>query len=380
MEDKKPMGLYIHIPFCSSKCDYCDFVSYSMDGNAQREYLGALYKEIDRLKVKYVGREFDSIYIGGGTPSVVYEGFIQCMLRKVFSCFHFAKDTEVSIEVNPASFTKEKFIEYLEAGVNRISVGVQCLNSKMLANNGRVQTIENIDNTFKILTDGQYPNVSADVMMGLGGQKASSVMQTIQYLVKNKVKHLSIYSLQLEKHTLLNDKVRQNQIKLMSEKRTLKLYQKVSKYLQKVGFVRYELSNFARPGFECRHNKKYWNETEYLGLGVSAHSFIDGYRYYNTKRLDTYIDNLNNNKSPVYQKEYIPESTRRIERIMLSLRTNKGLNLDEFKHDFGEDLLKSRENQINKLLELKMIEIVDGYLRITEKSFYVSNAIILELI
>lgn len=378
--DTRPMGIYIHIPFCSKKCDYCDFVSYSMDTKAQQLYLDALFTEIDMVKNKFMDKTFDSIFIGGGTPSIVYEGFISSLARKLYSSFHFADKIEFSIEVNPSSFTKEKFFEYVEAGVNRISVGVQCLDQKLLANHGRIQSVDNVKDTFKILRESEFPNVNGDVMIGLPGQSKRSVVQTIKFLLKNKVKHISTYTLQIERHTVLYDKLRRGKIKKMKDKDIIALYDVIYKMLSKAGFKRYEVSNYAKPGFECIHNKKYWDDSAYLGLGVSAHSYIDGYRYYNTKRLDTYIDAMNENKSAVYRKEYVSDAEHREERIMLSLRTIKGLDLEKFKQDFKEDLLRSRAEQIKKLTELKMVEVVDGYLRITEPNFNVSNQIILELI
>ena len=268
----------------------------------------------------------------------------------------------------------------MEAGANRISVGVQCLDKKLLANHGRIQSIENVKNAFKILRNSQFANVNSDVMIGLPGQTKKSVVQTIKFLIKNKVKHISTYSLQVERHTMLYDKIRRGKVRPMNDKRQLDIYNKVYKLLKKNGFSRYELSNFAKPGFQCEHNKKYWNETNYLGLGVSAHSYVDGYRFYNTKRLDTYIDKMAQGKSAVYSREYISIEDRRTERIMLSLRTVQGLNLKEFEKDFKEDLLLTHGNAISKLVDLNMVKLEDGYLKITEDYFYVSNSIIVELL
>ena len=156
MENQKPMGLYVHIPFCNKKCDYCDFVSFSMSRKAQQMYLEGLFTEIDMLKRKFQDKTFNTIFIGGGTPSIVYEGFIASLARKLFSSFHFEEKTEFTIEVNPSSFTREKFFEYVESGVNRISVGVQCLDSKLLRKHGRIQSIDNIKETFKILKESQF--------------------------------------------------------------------------------------------------------------------------------------------------------------------------------------------------------------------------------
>lgn len=379
MTDKKLMGMYIHIPFCNRKCDYCDFVSYSMDEVAQRKYFDALCLEIDRLKDKFLEQTFDSIYIGGGTPSIVYDGFIKDLSRKLHSSFHFARDTEFTIEINPASFNRKKFMEYLQAGVNRISVGVQCLDSKLLAEQGRIQSLENIEETFNILTDCEYENVSSDVLIGLPHQSAESVKETIQFLIENRVKHISVYTLQVEKHTMLHDKIKSKRLKLPTDAKVNAVYDMARDLLMTEGYIRYEVSNFARPGFQSRHNMKYWTEVDYLGLGVSAHSYIDGYRYYNTKRLDTYIANLQEGKSPVYKREYIATEIGRVERLMLSLRTSKGLDLEKFEEDFNENILKTKEIQIRKMIEDGQVEIVDGFLRVTDSHYNVLNSIIVEL-
>ena len=380
IENKEPMGLYIHIPFCNKKCDYCDFVSFSMDRKAQQLYLEALFTEIDMVKRKFQDRVFNSIFIGGGTPSIVYEGFIASLARKVFSSFHFEDKTEFTIEINPSSFTREKFFEYVESGVNRISVGVQCLDSKLLAQHGRIQSVDNITNTFKILKESRFPNVNGDVIIGLPGQTTKSILETIKFLIDHNVKHISAYTLQIEKHTLLYSKLAKGKIKPITDQKIVDIYSKAEKLLEKAGFKRYEVSNYAKPCFECEHNKKYWNTVDYLGLGVSAYSYVDGYRYYNTKRLDTYLDAMREGKSAVYSREYITKKDKKVERIMLSLRTTKGLDLNKFKEEFKEDLLKTKATQIEELLKLGVVEIVDGFLRIKGKHFNVSNSIIVDLI
>lgn len=380
LENKQYMGMYVHIPFCSQKCDYCDFISYSMNEVAQREYLEAMLMEIERTRVRFADRTFDTLYIGGGTPSIMYPGFIKELSKKLFSSFHFVPETEFTIEVNPSSFNKEKFVEYLESGVNRISVGVQCLDSKLLKEQGRIQSIEDIDKTFEILSSSRFDNVSGDVMIGLPGQDLIAIEETLNYLVNRNVRHISTYSLQVEKHTMLYEKLSAGKLKLPKDEKVCEMYDVVSTMLANDGYIRYEVSNFAKPGYESKHNKKYWQEVDYLGLGVSAHSYVDGYRFYNTKRLDTYIDNLKHGKSPIYAKEYIVKESRRNERIMLSLRTAKGLDLAKFKQDFGEDLLEVKKDKIGYMLDKNLLKINNGFLQITDNNTYVANAIIKELV
>lgn len=380
-EENRPLGLYIHIPFCDRKCDYCDFVSYSMDSKAQQLYLEALFAEIDMVRSEFFDKTFDSIFIGGGTPSIVYEGFIASLARKLYSSFHFLDNTEFTIEVNPSSFTREKFFEYVQAGVNRISVGVQCLDEKLLREHGRIQSMENIEETFKMLNTSQFPNINSDVMIGLPGQTVDSVVDTINYLLKQNVKHISTYTLQVERHTMLYSKLRKGRLSPMKDKTMIEIYNRIDRILTKAGFHRYEISNYAKPGFECKHNLKYWDDSvSYLGLGVAAHSYIDGYRYYNTKRLDTYIDDMKDGKSAVYSREYVSDEERREERIMLSLRTTKGLDLEKFKIDFNEDLLRTHTDVINRFIDKGMVEVKDNFLRIKNAYFAVSNSIIVELI
>jgi len=379
MRDDK-LGLYIHVPFCDRKCHYCDFVSYSMGEDAQHEFKEALFKEIEMYRTQCEKMVFNSIYIGGGTPSVMYHGFIYELSRKIYSTFHFEGDIEFTIEVNPNSVTAPKLMEYLQAGVNRVSVGVQCLDSKILRNVGRFQTINNIETTFELLKRMNFINTSADVMIGLPGQSLKAVKDTIEYLVDKNVKHISVYTLQLEENTQLYKNVKMGKIKPLGDNACIKMYELVNKMLKKAGFVRYEVSNFAIPTYESRHNFKYWKDVDYLGLGVSAHSFLEGYRFNNTPRLDEYIEMINSSQFPIVNKEYIRDSERRTEFIMLSLRLATGLNLERFRKRFKEDLLKTRANQIQNLIKAGYIYIEEGFLKIAPQHFYISNRIILELL
>jgi len=379
IEDEK-LGLYIHIPFCDRKCDYCDFVSYSMGVDAQHEFKDALFTEIDMYRTYCEKMVFNSIYIGGGTPSVMYEGFMYELSRKIYSTFHFEGEIEFTVEVNPNSVTANKMMEYLRSGVNRISVGVQCIDSKILRNVGRFQTIENIENTFDLLQKMGFANVSADVMIGLPGQSMDAVKDTIDYLVARNIKHISVYTLQVEENTQLYKNIKMGKIKPLGDEACIKMYNLVNKLLKKAGFVRYEVSNFAIPTYESKHNFKYWKDVDYLGLGVSAHSFLEGYRFNNTPRLDEYIDLIANGQLPIINKEFIRDSEKRTEFIMLSLRLATGLNLEKFRKRFKEDLLKTRAEQIRALIQNGYVYIEDGFLKIAPEHFYVSNRIILELL
>ncbi len=376
----KKLGLYIHIPFCKSKCDYCDFVSFCTGESEQERYLNALMREIDLVSHDFKDKVFDSIFIGGGTPSAVFDGFISRLMEKIQSSFNIDKNTEFTIEVNPNSITENKLKEYLFSQVNRISMGVQTLNDDLLSLISRKQTHEDVFRAVNLIKEAKIKNTSADVMLGLPNQSKKSIEETLNYLIKNDFKHISVYTLQVEENTPLCSKIKTGELKPIDDDTTADMYSHACEILKGAGYDRYELSNFARSGYECRHNKKYWCDCDYLGLGLSAHSYINGERIWNTSSFVDYISALNDGKLSRAGSEKITNATRRTERIMLSLRTKDGLNLEKFKHDFNEDLLSTHRAQIDKLIKLNLIEIKGNRILVKEDAFELLNSIILELI
>ena len=428
----KNLGLYIHIPFCKTKCSYCDFVSFCYGEDRQKEYLNALLLEIEFYKDKFKSKVFDSLYIGGGTPSAVFNGFIEKLSEKVFDSFNFTSDTEFTIEVNPNSFNEEKLTEYLRARVNRISIGVQCLNDKVTSNIGRVQTRSAVENAFNILNKYKFENISADIMLAMPNESDQDIIDTINFFTKNNVKHVSAYSLQVEENTPLFDRVQAGE-SMPNDDESGHQYDLTVELLKKAGYTRYEVSNFAILGYESRHNQKYWHNTEYLGLGVSAHSYYNNMRIFNTPNFNEYIKKcknlpnlvkkqckntlktLNNceivkrdveknkittkdiktvkpnsnfikrvkefNKIlPIGGYEFLDENTRKTERIMLALRTSDGLDINAFNKEFCSNFLLEHKLTIKNLKKINAITIKDNRLIITDEFFYLSNAIIEEFI
>ncbi len=427
----KNLGLYVHIPFCKTKCSYCDFVSFCYGEDKQKEYLDALLLEIEFYKNKFKDKVFDSLYIGGGTPSAVFNGFIEKLSKKVFDSFNFTSDTEFTIEVNPNSFNEEKLTEYLRARVNRISIGVQCLNDKITNFIGRVQTRSAVENAFNILNKHNFVNISADIMLAMPNESDQDIIDTINFFKQNNVKHVSAYSLQVEENTPLFDRVQAGE-SVPNDDESRRQYDLAVELLKKAGYNRYEVSNFALPSYESRHNQKYWNNTEYLGLGVSAHSFYNNMRIFNTSNLNEYIKKcknlpnlikkpckntlktLNNceikksdaeNKTttkhiktdkpnsnfikrvkefskilPIGGYEFLDENTQKTERIMLSLRTSKGLDIDAFNKEFSSNFLSEHKKTIENLKKINAVILEDNHLIITDEFFYLSNAIIEEFI
>ncbi len=373
----KNFGLYIHIPFCSKKCDYCNFVSFSLNESVQKQYLQALLSEIDLVKDKYKDKTISTIFIGGGTPSIVYGGFVRELCQKLFSSFKFAKDCEFTIEANPRSLTEEKLKEYLSCGVNRISLGVQSLDEVVLNTIHREQTPQDVYAAFKLLKKYAVKNINADVIVGLPNQTYSSVLKTINYL-KPRVQHISVYGLQIEEGTPLYNNIKSGKVAALPDDEVAEIFHKTAKNLARSGFKQYEISNFAKSGFECKHNYSYWNGTNYIGLGVAASSFINDVRFSNTSNFGEYINLLSKRQLPISERENLTINQKREERIMLALRTSKGLNLRAFQKEFGENLLVSKKHAIENLIKLNKIKIEKGFLKVVD--FYVSNAVILELI
>ena len=384
----KNLGLYIHIPFCESKCSYCDFISFCGQEKRMNEYVEAMIGEMRLYKGKFTGKVFDTLYIGGGTPSVLPVGAVNKIISAVKENFNFNKTSEITIEANPRSLSEEKLTEYLRAGVNRISLGVQCLNDEVLKTIGRAQTVADINNAFEILNKHNVKNISADLMLGLPNETKEDINATINFFTKHGVKHISAYGLQLEEGTPLQKQVKSGKLSVPNEDEVTNQYNYACMRMRELGFVRYEISNFAKveEGRQkakfviSKHNSKYWDGSEYLGLGVSASGYFNGVRYTNTTNLDEYINNIKQKKLPIAYKEKLTKIQKREEKIMLSLRTTRGLNLEEFKAEFNEDLLKTKKQEIERLIKANFIEIKNNILTIKEDKFYVANLIILELI
>ncbi len=351
-----------------------------MNESEQRKYLDALKTEVELRAIEFKDKVFDSIFIGGGTPTAVFNGFLSELMNKVYDCFNFSRQTEFTIEVNPSSFNETKLNEFKSIKVNRISMGVQSLDDDLLKFISRKQCRSDVEKAVDILQKSNFDNISADVMLGLPKQTIKSIDETIEFLINNKFKHLSVYTLQIEEKTPLFQKMQSGTLKALDDDIIANMYNHVYKKLKKSGYIRYELSNFALPGYECRHNIKYWDDTQYLGLGLSAHSYIDGVRFWNTSNFSKYIALLNSQKLAIENSEILDMPTKRTEKIMLSLRREDGLNLKNFEKEFNENLLMSHADAIKNLEEMGLIEIKNDYLKIKEDKFELLNSIILELL
>lgn len=368
----KNLGLYIHIPFCKQKCIYCAFTSFCDQNDKINKYFEKLKEELLFHKKEIEKKVISSVYVGGGTPSYVSAELICDLICFIKKHFKFKKDVEITLEANPDSVTLKKAKIWKNCGINRVSVGLQSINDKTLKMLNRPHNLKSHEKAIKILKDVGFTNINSDILIGLVGQTQEELKQTIKYLKNLNLTHISAYGLMVEENTKLFDMINQKQIKLIGEEQSVKLYNFVCNELKKNGYFRYEISNFSKKGFECKHNQNYWERAEFLGVGLSAYSFLNGTHFENTNDLNEYLDKQYKEKN--IEKE--TTKTKKEEIIMLSLRQEKGLDIKKFNKMFHLDFLKTYEKQIKKLLENNFIKIKNNHLKIV--NFEVSNYIISE--
>jgi len=379
---KKELSLYIHIPFCNSKCNYCSFISKVANNEEKAKYIECLKKEI-KIQATQYNKYYSvrTIFIGGGTPSCLERGSIKDIMQTIYRYFTVRKDAEITIEVNPNSITPEKVDEYIISGVNRFSIGLQCSDQKVLLNMGRTHSTKDFDDAIKLIRGRGISNINADIMLGYPDQSLEAVTKTVTHLVGLKIPHVSSYMLSVEDGTPLQTMIDKGVKYLPSENTVLNMYHRVTEILNKYGYLKYELSNFAKPGFMCKHNLVYWKREDYLGFGVAAHSYINGTRFSNTENINKYIDCLNTlNKPPVAVAKHLTLEEKKEEFVMLSLRTAEGLNLDEYQKEFGKNFLLEHKEILSQFIKLKFLILTkEGYIKATSKGFLVLNKIILEI-
>ncbi len=379
---KKALSIYVHIPFCASKCNYCSFVSMVASEEEKKKYTACLMNEIKMQSKNY--REFysvSSIYIGGGTPSCLDYYYIRDILACIYKNFAVKNSAEITIEVNPNSVDKTKIREYVLSGVNRFSIGLQSVSPKVLKNMGRTHTVADYQKTVEMIREFGVHNISTDIIIGYPDQKLSDVKETLNYLIRLDIPHISAYMLQVETGTKLKKLVDNGSVGLPSDELVIKMYEYICDTLAKAGYKRYELSNFAKPSFESYHNKIYWKRKDYLGVGLAAHSYIDGTRFANTENFSEYTEMIENKQTiPTKYSKTLAKEEMQEEAVMLSLRTSEGLDLEAYKTEFGENFLGKKKDLIANLIKNGYVVLTQtNRLVCTSKGFLVLNKIVLEL-
>ena len=376
----KDLGIYIHIPFCKSKCFYCDFYSKPECTNSNiEEYIDTICMELLANSELLQERNITTVYFGGGTPSLIDAKYIAKILDLI-RLFNNSIE-EITIEANPESLTKEKLTAYLEAGVNRLSLGLQSANNSTLKKIGRIATKEMFEKAYNDAVEAGFSNISTDVIIGLPDETLEDFKKTVEYILSlEKIKHISAYSLEEHEGTKLDFLINSGFLTLPDENTEREMKYMLDKMLEEHLFLRYEISNYAKPKYESKHNTAYWEQQEYLGLGAAASSFINSTRYTNVPDMDKYIEYMKQGISVKQDIEEMDLLDTMKEYIILRLRLKEGLNFNEFKLKFKKDVLELYKEQIDKLVEEGLLEKDDVGIRLTYKGEDLANIVWQEFI
>lgn len=378
------LGIYIHIPFCKQKCYYCDFVSYSNKCSEVKEYIESLKKEIEEFD--FSNYKVTSIYIGGGTPSYIdsiYIVEILSELKEKLKCnlIEF-KDIEITIEVNPGTVDTKKLNDYKKSGINRLSIGLQSTKNDILKKIGRIHTYQEFLEIYKLARKTGFKNINIDLMIGIPGQKIGDLKNTLQDIIKLEPEHISVYSLIIEENTPIEKMLENGEIKLPDEDLERNMYWYVKNTLELNGYNHYEISNFAKLGKESRHNLNCWNQEEYIGFGVAAHSYLNGIRFSNTINVEEYIQHIENNRKEenIQIEESQSLEDKKNEFMMLGFRKIQGVDIARFKEKFIDNPIFLYRENLNKLVEEGLIEVDLNHIKLTNKGIDLANLVFEEFV
>lgn len=377
-QGKVMLGIYIHIPFCVKKCNYCDFVSLEQQ-DLMEGYFEALCRE-SALTGNMYGRKVDSVFFGGGTPSYPDAKYIQTTLHALREQFELCEDSEITLEANPCSLTQKKLAVYREAGINRLSIGLQAVQENLLNILGRQHTKEQFEQAFQCAREEGFENINIDAIYGVPQQTKEDWEEMLCFLLGQEPEHISAYALKLEEGTPMMQAVEHGELVEADEDIEIQMYHDAQKHLAEHGYINYEISNFAKEGFECRHNLKYWNRKDYLGLGVAAHSCIKDIRFANTSDVKQYIAQLSEGALRYATSELITEREKKLEYIMLKLRLKTGFTFYDYKSKFGEDFKAVYAQELNEVVALGLAKTDDRGIRPTSRGFDLQNQLVSVLI
>lgn len=369
----KEIGIYIHIPFCKGKCTYCDFISFANKEDLIEKYVEKLKDEISQKSSNEY--EVTTIYIGGGTPSYIYGKYIKEIMNLIYQKYNVDNNAEITIEINPGTVSLEKLKQYKESKINRISIGLQETDNKLLKKIGRIHTYEDFLETYKQIKNVGFRNINIDLMIGLPDQNIKNVEQSCNNILKLNPEHISVYSLIVEQETYMEKMIELKEWVLPSEEEERKMYYFVKDKLEHNGYIHYEISNFAKKNMESKHNTNCWKQKEYLGMGVAAHSYLNKKRFSNVENINDYI----NGSVPIIQEEQDLDSEKR-EFMILGLRMLSGIKISDFKEKFVDNPIFIFYKQINKLTKMGLIEIDNNIIKLTKKGLDFANIVWKEFI
>lgn len=367
------MYLYIHIPFCSKRCDYCDFVAFE-NTNMQNEYVEALIKEINILKEEYP-TTLKTVYIGGGTPSLLSLNNMDKIILAISKNFGMPLE-EFTMELNPEDVSFEKFKSIKEMGINRLSMGVQSFNDDVLQTLGRIGSYSDSLNSYNILRKIGFKNISLDLIHGIPNQSMQDLEMSVSEMLRLKPEHVSIYSLIVSKGTKLYSKIRRGTMSPLDDDIIADQFDFIIDEFAKNGYNRYEISNFALENFESIHNSSYWNMSDTLGVGIASVYKIGSNRYENTSSFRRYLEYIKKSRLPYDRKISLSEVDKFNEKIMMGFRLKKGFKISDFNNMFNIDFLDFYSSTINKYMNLDMLKISEDYIHLTNAGMNVANSII----
>lgn len=395
-EMMRELELYVHIPFCVRKCAYCDFLSAPAGEEERQRYVETLIEELKGYRKQYQEYRVTTVFAGGGTPSLLTGKQVEEIFAVLRECFVIEEDAEITIEVNPGTVTEEKAEAWKRAGINRISIGLQSACDEELRMLGRIHTFQEFLETYELLRRTGFANLNVDLISAIPGQTAESWRETIRTVAELSPEHISAYSLIVEEGTLFYERYGEKQggnhqewkehtalkglLDLPDEETERLIYEETEQLLQKYGYHRYEISNYAKAGYDCRHNKGYWRRTEYLGTGLGASSLIGHWRFCNLKQYDEYVDAVWNKRDLHEEAERLDVTDEMEEFMFLGLRMMEGIQRSEFYEAFGEELETVYGEQLRKLEQEGLIEADEKGVRLTKRGIDISNYVFVQFL
>lgn len=381
MKNKQALELYIHIPFCVRKCAYCDFLSFPATERAHEEYVAKLIEEINGQSAGFQDYRVTSIFLGGGTPSILSADLMRDLFEALYQCFDIAVDAEISIEANPGTLTMEKLFMYHTCGINRISIGLQSADDEELKMLGRIHCYDDFLKSFQRARQAGFTNINVDLMSALPGQTVQSWKNTLRKVMMLKPEHISAYSLIIEEGTPFYDRYHADRSAFPDEEMDREMYHLTKEVMAAQGFRRYEISNYAKPGYECRHNIGYWTGVDYLGLGLGASSYTHGFRYHNVTDMDEYLSlDLSESGAAARDIQKLSEKEQIEEFMFLGLRMMSGVSGSEFFERFGLNLWSIYGEVFERLAAQGLLEVRKPEVRLTELGIDVSNMVLSEFL
>lgn len=373
------LSIYIHIPFCVSKCAYCSFLSSPVKQGDTVRYVELVKREIAMWSERFGNREIYSVYFGGGTPSLLSARQVKSIVDEIKADFPLKNDAEITLEMNPASGNGTFIRNLAKTGVNRVSVGFQTCDDAILKELNRPHTRADFIATVNKLKRADYTDISADIMLGLPHQNMTTLKRTLEILLQLEIPHISVYALKLEKGTPLYKTVNNGYLFLPDDDESADMYDYAYKTLEENKIYRYEVSNFARVGFECRHNINYWERGEYIGVGTGAHGFIRDVRYSNLRDIEKYAYRISSeNKLPVSVRNKLSLKEAEFEFIILALRMDRGLDVDKFNALFYTDFIKRYDSVLKKLEKIGLITYDEHNVAVRPEKMGVLNSLLVE--